>query len=595
MRVIPTAPFHLFRRSFHLKISDSVRQALAERKPIVALESTIISHGMPYPRNIEVAKKIEQTVRDNGAIPATIAVLNGVPHIGLDEQQLEVLANREGNVRKASTRDLAFVCAAKQHAATTVASTMKLASLAGIHVFGTGGLGGVHRGAELSMDISADLIELGKTPVTVVCAGIKSILDIKKSLEVLETQGVPVVGYQTKNFPAFFTTSSGCSAPMTANTPLEIAQMMQINSHLQITSGMVVAVPNPSPLDESFINDVISSALLEAERLKIDGAKITPYLLSRIEKMSEGRSLESNIALVLNNVKIAAEIAKCFSQLNSDPRNSDPRNLTGSTTMVDMKTTEKTAPSPISSSSNTFSVFSSTVNTSPSPSSSFSSVPTIVKREHNDTLVIGGAVVDIIGNVTAELTIANTSNPGVVHTSNGGVGRNIAEQLTKLGMTVALSSAVGADDHGKALYGSINKLNIDTSMVIQASNGGTSDNSDKKNYTTACYNAIHDKNGELIMGIADMNIFQLLNDSQYLESLTEKMKKSKIIIIDGNIPKESFQFLAQSCESLGKPLFFDPTSDHKCLLPFHANSYQQVGGSSLPFNFFFPVYFILGK
>jgi pseudouridine-5'-phosphate glycosidase len=573
MRVIPTTPFNLFRRSFHLKISDSVRQALAERKPIVALESTIISHGMPYPRNIEVAKKIEQTVRDNGAIPATIAVLNGVPHIGLDEQQLELLANRDGSVRKASTRDLAFVCAAKQHAATTVASTMKLASLAGIHVFGTGGLGGVHRGAELSMDISADLIELGKTPVTVICAGIKSILDIKKSLEVLETQGVPVVGYQTKNFPAFFTTRSGCSAPMTANTPLEIAQMMKINSHLQITSGMVVAVPNPSPLGESFINDVISSALLEAERLKIDGAKITPYLLSRIEKMSEGRSLESNIALVLNNVKIAAEIAKCYSQLNLDQRN-----ITGNTTTVDMKITEKSAPSPIPSlsSSNTSAVVSSSISTTPSPPSS-SSVPAVVKREHNDTLVVGGAVVDIIGNVTAELTIANTSNPGVVHTSNGGVGRNIAEQLTKLGMTVALSSAVGADDHGKALYDSLNKLNIDTSMVIRARNGEASDGSDKKNYTTACYNAIHDKNGELIMGIADMNIFQLLNDSQYLESLTEKMKKSKIIIIDGNIPKESFQVLAQSCESLGKPLFFDPTSDHKCLLPFHANSYQQVG------------------
>ncbi|HML51832.1 MAG TPA: pseudouridine-5'-phosphate glycosidase [Propionicimonas sp.] len=297
-----------------LAVADEVRDALASGKPVVALESTIISHGMPYPKNVQTAREVEQIIRDHGAVPATIAVLHGVPRIGLNDAELDLLGS-DGNVRKVSIRDLPYVVARKEHGATTVASTMRLAALAGIRVFVTGGLGGVHRGAQDSMDISADLTELSLTDVAVVSAGVKSLLDIGRTLEVLETLGVPVITVGSNDFPSFYSRSSGFASPLRMDAPAEVAAAMKAKWGLGLAGGLVIANPIPvaDEIPEAEIGALINQAVAEAERKGIIGAAITPYLLGRIVELSEGESLRANIALVKHNAQVGARIAVEFS------------------------------------------------------------------------------------------------------------------------------------------------------------------------------------------------------------------------------------------------------------------------------------------
>jgi pseudouridine-5'-phosphate glycosidase len=300
-----------------LALAPEVADALARGLPVVALESTIISHGMPYPRNVAMAREVEGIVRDSGAVPATVAVLDGRPTIGLGDDELELLG-RDDSVRKVSVRDLGHVIATRGHGATTVASTMRLAGLAGIEVFVTGGLGGVHRGAESSMDVSADLTELSRTPVAVVSAGVKSILDIERTLEVLETLGVPVVGVGTDDFPSFFSRASGVPVPMRVETPEEVARLARATWDLGLDCG--IAVANPVPAEDEMpreeIDQVIARALADADRLGIRGKDITPYLLGRIVELSGGRSLETNIALVRHNARVGAAVATALTTLD---------------------------------------------------------------------------------------------------------------------------------------------------------------------------------------------------------------------------------------------------------------------------------------
>jgi pseudouridine-5'-phosphate glycosidase len=299
-----------------LSLSADVAEALAQGRPVVALESTIISHGMPYPRNVEMALEVEGIVRDGGATPATIAVLDGVPRIGLDADQLELLASHP-EVAKVSLRDLPHVMARRGHGATTVASTMRLAALAGIRVFVTGGLGGVHRGGATTMDISADLTELGQTDVAVISAGVKSILDIGLTLEALETRGVPVVGFGTDEFPSFYSRSSGHQAPLRVDTIEELAEMMRAKWDLGLAGAISVANPVPEddeiPADE--ISGLIDQALAECEERGIHGKDITPFLLGRVVELSGGRSLETNIALVRSNARLGAALAVAYQRL----------------------------------------------------------------------------------------------------------------------------------------------------------------------------------------------------------------------------------------------------------------------------------------
>ncbi len=290
--------------------SQEVAAAKQRGAPIVALESTIITHGMPYPGNIEMAESVEQIIRDQGAIPATIAVIHGTLHIGLEKDQLEALAQTT-DAMKVSRADIAFAIAERRTGATTVAATMIAAARADIRVFATGGIGGVHKGAEETFDISADLTELAKTGVIVVCAGAKAILDIPKTLEVLETNGVPVVTFGSEEFPAFWSRSSGLSSPLSLNSPAAIANFQATREQLGIEGGMLVANPVPEadeiPREEMEI--YINRAISHAERDEVTGKEVTPYLLGDIFRLTDGRSLETNIALVRNNAQLAAEIA----------------------------------------------------------------------------------------------------------------------------------------------------------------------------------------------------------------------------------------------------------------------------------------------
>jgi pseudouridine-5'-phosphate glycosidase len=304
-----------------LDIDPQVAAALADRRAVVAFESTIISHGMPYPDSLEMAASVEGIARAVGATPATIAVLDGRIRVGLDSAGLERLA-REKGVVKASGRDLAIVMAARGHAGTTVSATMRVAALVGIDIFATGGIGGVHRGAETTFDISADLTELGHTAVAVVCAGVKSILDIPRTLEYLETQRVPVIAHGSDAFPAFFTRDSGCKAEHRLDTPETIARAIDLHAALGSGTGVLVANPIPAAaaLDPAMIDEFIQAALAEARAAGIAQKAVTPFLLSRVNELSGGRSLVANIALVRANAEVASRIALALADIRRAAR-----------------------------------------------------------------------------------------------------------------------------------------------------------------------------------------------------------------------------------------------------------------------------------
>ena len=293
-----------------LDISPEVQQALRDNKPVVALESTIISHGMPYPQNVATALQVEAEVRAHGAVPATIAIIDGRLKAGLSVEDIELLGKRGRDAIKVSRRDIPFVIAAGQMGATTVASTMIISAMAGIKIFATGGIGGVHRNAQQSFDISADLQELAQTPVAVVCAGAKSILDLRLTLEYLETHGVPVVGYQTDTLPAFFTRDSEFPVDYRLNSPLEIARVLHAKWSIGLKGGMVIANPIPDSfaMPRALIDGAIEQALEEASAQGIGGKESTPFLLARVCELTGGDSLTANIQLVLNNARLAAAV-----------------------------------------------------------------------------------------------------------------------------------------------------------------------------------------------------------------------------------------------------------------------------------------------
>lgn len=304
----------------YMDIKSEVKEALSEKKPVVALESTIISHGMPYPQNVETAKRVEEIIRENGAVPATIGIIKGKIKVGLNDEEIEYLAKSK-EVSKVSRRDIPFVVAEELNGATTVAATMIVASLAGIKVFVTGGIGGVHRGAEETFDISADLMELAKTNVAVVCAGAKAILDIGLTLEYLETHGVPVLGYKTEEFPAFYTRKSGFGVDYKVDSEVTLAKAIKTKWDLGINGGLVIGNPIPEAyeMDDDIIKKAIKDALNEAEEKGIKGKETTPFLLSKVKMLTEGKSLKSNIELVYNNAKVgsalAVELAKLATQI----------------------------------------------------------------------------------------------------------------------------------------------------------------------------------------------------------------------------------------------------------------------------------------
>ena len=301
----------------YLDVNPEVAQAIREGRPVVALESTIISHGMPYPQNVETALNVERIIRENGAVPATIAIIGGRLKAGLTAEQIEYFGKKGRDIAKASRRDLAVLCARGEDGATTVTTTMIIAHMAGITIFATGGIGGVHRGAETTMDISADLEELGHTPVMVICAGAKSILDLGLTLEYLETKGVPVIGYGTEELPAFYTRQSGFRVDYRMDTPLELAAAFKAQNDMALGGGMLVTNPIPEEyaMPLSTINAAIDRAIAECNAQGIHGKETTPFLLARVAELTGGDSLASNIQLVYNNARLAAQTAAEYCKL----------------------------------------------------------------------------------------------------------------------------------------------------------------------------------------------------------------------------------------------------------------------------------------
>ncbi|MDD6257713.1 MAG: pseudouridine-5'-phosphate glycosidase [Erysipelotrichaceae bacterium] len=300
-----------------LKVNPEVEKALKEKKPVIALESTIISHGMPYPQNVETANKVEEIIREHGGVPATIGIVEGVPTVGLTKDEIEELGKRGHAVPKVSRRDLPMVIAEKSWGATTVATTMIIASKAGVEFFVTGGIGGVHRGAETTFDVSADLEELGRTNMTVICAGAKAILDLAKTLEVLETKGVPVLGYQTEELPAFYTRTSGLKVDYALKDAADAARIVKAKRDFGLQGGVLITNPIPEQysLDPVKINKVIDEAIKEMDEKGIKGKECTPFLLAKVAEITGGKSLDANIKLVFNNAAVGTEIAKEYAKL----------------------------------------------------------------------------------------------------------------------------------------------------------------------------------------------------------------------------------------------------------------------------------------
>ncbi|KAG6976250.1 hypothetical protein JG688_00001527 [Phytophthora aleatoria] len=501
--------------SQRLALSEEVSEAMYGRvkRPVVALESTIISHGMPFPQNLHMAKHVEEVVRSYGACPATICIADGALKVGLAEQDLTQLAELGAGAKKCSTRDIAAAVTDKKVVgATTVSSTMRIAHAAGIKVFVTGGIGGVHRFCEETMDISTDLMELSRTPVAVVCAGVKSILDIPRTLEFLETHSVPVIGYKTDQFPAFFTQDSGEKAHLRRDTPQDLARLIHESEALGLPNGHIIAVPNPKPVPSELINEAIELGLEEVAAKSIHGQAVTPYLLKRVNEITQGVSLTSNIDLVNNNATVGSQIACALFDLENG-------------SVVD-----PTAKSGI-------------VYSLPDKKSS-----TISSGKR--VLVVGGLVLDIISSSTSPL-IRGTSNIGTIKQSSGGVGRNIAECLHRLRLDPLLVSSIGNDASGSILLDNLKKLGMNTSGI------NISDN-----LSTAVYSAVLDSTGDMDAAIADMSAFESIES----EAISDKaIDRAKLVIADGNLVPATIGDLFKRSARLDVDTWFEPTSVQKAI------------------------------
>eukprot|EP00002_Diphylleia_rotans_P028949 TRINITY_DN5856_c0_g1_i3.p1 TRINITY_DN5856_c0_g1~~TRINITY_DN5856_c0_g1_i3.p1 ORF type:complete len:610 (+),score=115.88 TRINITY_DN5856_c0_g1_i3:77-1906(+) len=476
--------------------SDEVADAIAKKKPIVALESTIISHGMPYPENLYTAREVESIVRENGATPATIAIIDGLVHVGLNDSQLEQFAKLGLKAHKTSRRDIASVIANKQLGATTVSATMLVAHRAGIKVFVTGGIGGVHRGAQTTMDISADLTELGRTPVTVVCAGAKSLLDIGLTLEYLETQGVTVIGYKTSDFPAFYVPKSGYEAPLRADTPDQCAKLIDANHRLNLNSGLIVAVPIPEQYaaTASVVEKAIQQALAEAEEKHVSGRDVTPFLLKRVSELTQGESLKSNISLIKNNAAVGSQIAKAYTDLT--------------------QSTESSA------------------------------------SKSKNAVVIGGFIMDVLGQPDKGQKIAyRSSNTGPIGWRSGGVSRNVAEALHRCGTPTLFISTCGPDPAGKMLLDHFRKIGMPTRGVKEVSGE-----------RTCIFAGVLDEHGDLITAITDVDVFAHITTEYVLGSFGSDIKEAGLLVIDGNFPMKTTIDVVNFAHAHNVPVLFEPTS-----------------------------------
>ncbi|XP_040201666.1 pseudouridine-metabolizing bifunctional protein C1861.05-like isoform X1 [Rana temporaria] len=519
---VPVTPGQVHRHSSTFRIHSSVEEALAEGRPVVALESTIITHGMPYPQNIRMANEVEEIVRSNGSVPATVGIIDGKVHIGLHEEELKFLATTKGCV-KVSRRDLPFVLSQGLSGGSTVSGTMIAAHHAGISVFVTGGIGGVHRDGENTMDVSADLTELGRTPVAVISAGVKSILDIGRTLEYLETEGVCVSTFgDSRDFPAFFTPRSGCQAPYNVRNEEEAAKLIAHSLELRVGSGVLIAVPIPPEHAASgeIIEEAIQQALEETRLQGIRGKDVTPFVLQRVNELTGGRSLESNIALVKNNAKVGSRIAAALCQIRK-------------------------------------------------PKGGTRKGPHQRERQEDDAnqdsrpVVIGGIIVDFIAKATQDkMEFGGQTNPGQVHQSCGGVGRNLADCLSRLGVRPLFISALGQDE-------------LSCSALQYCSHMDMRGVARLKGQSTATYCAVINGSGELSLGVGDMEIHQQITE-KHVSQFADSLRQSCLVCLDGNVPVSTIQYVCEIARQNRVPVCYEPTDVAKAAKPFTSDSWTAL-------------------
>ncbi|XP_035388171.1 pseudouridine-metabolizing bifunctional protein C1861.05 isoform X3 [Electrophorus electricus] len=519
-RHISTSSSRLKKCERLFKVHSSVAEALAGQQPVVALESTIITHGMPYPRNLSTAKEVEAMVRAEGVTPATVAVLEGMVHVGLSEDELDFLACSK-TALKVSRRDLPYVISKGLSGGTTVSGTMIAAHRAGIPVFVTGGIGGVHRDGENSLDVSADLSELGRTPIAVVSAGVKSILDIGRTLEFLETQGVCVATYgETKSFPAFFSRESGFTAPYNVLNAEEAADLIVGMLSLGLQSGLLLAVPIPvkhAAVGQQ-IEGAIQIAVAEARQKGITGKYVTPFILQRVSELTEGQSLQANIALIHNNAKVGSQIARALSER--------------------LQKTEYRAQggSQIHEEKN--------------------------QGSQSRTVVIGGVNVDFIAKGTKKKFLYGQTNPGSVFQSFGGVGRNVADCLSRLGHKPLFISAIGTDSHSDAVLNYCKHMDTRAVRRLQG-------------LRTATYCAVITESGELNLGLGDMDIHSQIKE-QYVSQYEEHLSSASLLVLDGNIPVSTIDYVCSLAKKHSIPVWYEPTDADKACKPFVSESWKAL-------------------
>ncbi|XP_061494774.1 uncharacterized protein LOC133390349 isoform X1 [Rhineura floridana] len=506
---------YLHSSDFH--VHPYVKEALDSGKPVVALESTIITHGMPYPQNLSVAREVEEIIRANGSVPATIGILSGRIHVGLQNEQLEILAKSK-IVMKVSRRDFPYILSQGLSGGTTVAGTMTVAHKARIPVFVTGGIGGVHRGGEKTLDVSADLTELGRTPVAVISAGVKSILDIGRTLEYLETQGVCVATFgESREFPAFFSSQSGFQAPYHVRDEEDAAQLIARSLTLQLGSGVLIAVPCPEDQAASghLIEEAIQQALSEAREQGITGKELTPFLLQRLNELTSGESLKSNIALMKNNARVGSRIAVALNKIQRAQgwRNDSPQN------------------------------------------ENVSAVPRPV--------VIGGINVDFIAKAReATIVGGGQTNPSTVRQSFGGVGRNLADCLSRLGKTPFFISIMGKDEHSESVLRYCKHMDMSGVLRLEGHN-------------TATYCVVITGSGEFTLGLGDMDIHEQITE-QYVSKFKENLCKAPLICIDGNVPVSTIQYICQIAREHRLAVCYEPTDVDKASKPFLSDSWRAL-------------------
>ncbi|XP_039664409.1 pseudouridine-metabolizing bifunctional protein C1861.05 isoform X1 [Perca fluviatilis] len=543
-RGITTYQSRLCKNDSLFRVHPSVSQALAENKPVVALESTIITHGMPYPHNLSTAKEVEAIVRAEGATPATVGVIEGEVHVGLSSEVLDHLARCKSSL-KVSRRDLPYVISKGLSGGTTVSATMIAAHRAGIPVFVTGGIGGVHRDGENSLDISADLTELGRTPIAVVSAGVKSILDIGRTLEFLETQGVCVATYGAlKNFPAFFSPRSGFTSPYQVCNPEEAAKLIASTLSLGLQSGVLLAVPiaEEHAATGQQIEEAIQAAVTEASAKGITGRDVTPFILQKVNELTEGKSLQANIALIHNNAKVGSQIACALSKQMTERKLKEKTHHHGKHSESDIV------------SINTMVLFSQRL-------AQYSTHKAVLLQ-----VVIGGINVDFIAKGKTKTLHFGQTNPGSVCQSFGGVGRNIADSLSRLGISLLFISATGADSHSEAVLNYCKHMN--TSGVARL-----------EEQSTATYCAVITESGELSLGLGDMDIHQQITE-QYVSQFEKQLSSATLVCLDGNIPISTIDYVCSIAKKHNINVWYEPTDSEKACKPFLSDAWKSLSYSS---------------